>query len=149
MTKHDFLYRTPHDNSAMSSKQASYFLDFWLKSMKVHQPAVSDLAHLDAFGICLEKKRLEIEGRGRKGGSSPLVDEVDFDDEDTRIDGSEAAEEMTPGERPVNMSETDVPAPQAFLLAGTAMRVSGPVGAHDFYPEAEMPTWYGFNDWIG
>jgi hypothetical protein len=148
MTKHDFLYRTPQDNSATASKQASYFLDFWLKSMKIYKPTVSDLAHLDAFQVCLEKKRLEIERRGTKRGS-PLVEEVDFDDEDSRVEGSEGpVEEMTPGEQPVIMSEIDTAA-QGFMLTGTAMRLSGPVGQfgnHEIYPtEAEM-GWYQLND---
>jgi hypothetical protein len=148
MTKHDFLYRTQQDNSAMASKQASYFLDFWLKSMKVYKPTVGDLAHLDAFQECLENKRLEIERRGGKR-SSPLVEEVDFDDEDSRVEGSEGpVEEMTPGEQPVMMSDIDA-ATQGFMVGGTAMRVSGPVaqfGTHEFYPEAEMGTWFPLHE---
>jgi hypothetical protein len=145
MTKHDFLYRSQQDNSALASKQASYFLEFWLKSMKVYKPTVGDLAHLDTFQECLEKKRREIERKGRKGGS-PLVEEADFDDEESRVEESEGAvEEMTPGEQPVMMSDIEA-ATQGFVLTGSAMRMTGPVGqfgTHEFYPaEPEIGSWY-------
>jgi len=124
MTKHEFMHRGHNGDSAMSSKQASYFLDFWLKSMKIHQPGVSDLDHLDAFRKCLDQKREEVQSRGTKRASPAVVEDDDFDDDDTRIEnsGGESVEHLTPEGPPTHASEVEMMAENQshpFIVAGT------------------------------
>jgi len=118
----------------MSSKQASYFLDFWLKSMKIHQPGVSDLDHLDAFRKCLDQKREEVQSRGTKR-ASPAVVEDDFDDDDTRIEnnGEDSVGNCTPDGPLTQASEIEMmaePPHQSFIVTGT---IISELGACDYY----------------
>ena len=134
MTKHEFMHRGHNGDSAMSSKQASYFLDFWLKSMKIHQPGVSDLDHLDAFRKCLDQKREEVQSRGTKR-ASPAVVEDDFDDDDTRIEnnGEDSVGNCTPDGPLTQASEIEMmaePPHQSFIVTGT---IISELGACDYY----------------
>lgn len=141
----------------MSSKQASYFLDFWLRSMKLHQPGVSDLDHLEAFRNCLEAKRREVQSKRIKR-ESPAAEENDFDDNDTTIDndGDESLEDTPPEDPPTTQaSEMEMSAePQAFVVSGTMAELHGAAEAfvdnNIFGGESEvrmvdpMAAWYEY-----
>jgi hypothetical protein len=59
-TKHAFLNERGHGDRAMYAMQASTFIDFWIKSMKIHQPNACDEESLEALRESIDQRQSQI-----------------------------------------------------------------------------------------
>jgi len=73
VSKQEFHCREGEANTSLYSMQAAAFIEFWLKSMKIHNPAGREDDLLAAFRQAVEQKQNQLALKRRRAESDPIV----------------------------------------------------------------------------